>query len=109
MFTEDLSQFTKDFGVTAVFVRGMVEILTATVILDAPPKELSEYDRSFYDEKFYGAKIIGADTTLYGVESELRILQLNDVCTVAGSSYKVQVITPDGTGFMFVGLSVHRT
>lgn len=108
MFAEDLQQFVRDFGIEAVFSRSSIEILTARGILDAPTQEVAVYDRSFYDEKFYSAKVLGAEILFYGLASELAVLQPNDAALVEGVNYFVVSAQADGTGMMFVFLSLNR-
>lgn len=108
MFTEDLTQFFRDFGISIPFKRVTTPLVTATLILDSPANEIAVYDRSFYDEKFYEARVIGAKVTLLGIAAEIAQLQSNDIGTINGSDWYVVGLEPDGTGLMTLHLSTDK-
>jgi hypothetical protein len=107
-FQEDLTVFFKDFSEPAIFSRNNSQILTANVLFDSVPKELSEYDRSFYDEKFYGSKVSSNDILLTGLESDLTVIRFNDAVNVKAENYFCLLVTIDGSGIGFVHISKNK-
>jgi len=104
---EDLHQFVADFGVDCTFTRASTTVATAKAIFDAPPIESAVYDRSFYDEKFYAATVLGQNRMLYAVLADVAAVRSNDSIILDAVTYYVSHVEPDGTGMMFIHLSLN--
>jgi hypothetical protein len=108
MFTENLSAFFADFGVTVTIKRGVTVLRTITAIFTSAAQELAVYDRSFYDEKFYSAKVSLTNPLLECQTVDVADTRLNDTCTVNGVDYYVRHGEADGTGISLLFLSLDQ-
>lgn len=108
MFTEDLEPFFDDFGIEVTFTRDDVLVVTSTLILDSVLTTDLVHNRSFYDKEFYEAKVTGSSVMLYGIETALAALELNDIATVNTVEWFVIGIEPDTAGMVTIQLSANQ-
>lgn len=97
MFDEDLSLFfdTDDFAVRAVIKRGTTFIIELDAIFTAASQSVEIYD----------AEIEEPLPTLMVRSGDISGVRRGDAVTVSGSSFRVEKITPDGTGVSIVFLA----
>jgi hypothetical protein len=89
-FAEDILQFfdTRDFGVVAVFTRGGAAVATANVLFDDPSHEVTAYETGVEESAH----------TLQAEAASVAAVKRGDAVAVAGASYRIERIEPDGNG-----------
>ncbi len=95
MFVEDLSVFFEEFGVPAVFTRGLTTIATLKAIFNDPSQSV-EINNTDIEEP---APFLQAPT------ASLAAVKRGDTATVNGATYRIERIHPDGTGMSLLMLA----
>lgn len=93
-FTEDLSLFFADFGVTAAFTRSSAPIATCTVIFDLPTQYL----------QMEQVQVASDGGVILCRTSDVTSVQRDDHVVIDGATFNVALIHDGGSGITRIDL-----